>query len=251
MAAKQSLEERERIKAVSASYRAKLRGKFLQQGISSFEKHEILELLLIYAIPKTNNEELCHTLIEHFGSLSAVFDARVEDLCSIEGINKNTAVLIKLVPSLARIYIKDKTCSHIQYVENLDDMITYVKAKFIGVQEERVYGIMLDDEQSIVGDCMFAKGGFDSVSFPIEMVIQEILRYKASDIILTHNHPHGTSPPSTNDCIITQNLEKKLQSMNVGILEHIIVGKDEHDVSCLYKQGYVERSRDTVIYLDK
>ena len=62
-------------------HRQRLKNRFLTEGIGSFEDHEVLELLLYYAIPQGDTNPLAHRLLEHFGTLSSVFDASVEDLC--------------------------------------------------------------------------------------------------------------------------------------------------------------------------
>lgn len=244
MATKQNSEANEKKKNLHAGHRGRMRNKFLQQDIEAFEMHEILELLLFYSLPQKNTNELGHILMNHFGSISAVFDASTDELCSIPGIKENTAVLIKLIPSLARVYIQDKTCSNLRSIDSMEDMVSCAQAKFIGVQEEQVYGIMLDNARNIVGECLFAKGGFDSVNLPIELVVQELLRHKSKNLILTHNHPNGMALPSLNDKMVTQRLEKELQVLDIRLLEHVIIGKGEHDVVCMYAHGYLRSDFD-------
>ena len=61
-------------------------GVFLEEGMEQFEPHNVLELLLFYSIPRQDTNETAHRLIDTFGSLSAVFDASVEDLVKVEGV---------------------------------------------------------------------------------------------------------------------------------------------------------------------
>ncbi|UWG97971.1 hypothetical protein LPY66_03955 [Dehalobacter sp. DCM] len=87
--------------------RIRLKRRFLEEGLDSFEDHQILELLLFYAIPCKDTNELAHVLIEKYGSLSKVFDADPNELTTTPGLGENSAVLLSLMPSLARIYFKD------------------------------------------------------------------------------------------------------------------------------------------------
>ena len=57
-------------------HREKMRRRFLTGGLDGFADHEALELLLYYAIPRRDTNELAHRLIQHFGTLDAVFQAR-------------------------------------------------------------------------------------------------------------------------------------------------------------------------------
>ena len=90
-------------------HRQRLKQRFLAGGLSGFEDHNILELLLFYSVPRADTNELGHKLIKKFGSLSAVFEASIEELCDVEGIGVHSAVLIKLIPELCNAYNVDKT----------------------------------------------------------------------------------------------------------------------------------------------
>ena len=65
---------------VHDGHREKMRRRFLENGLSAFADHEALEMLLFYAIPRRDTNELAHRLLEHYGSLEAVFSAPAEDL---------------------------------------------------------------------------------------------------------------------------------------------------------------------------
>ena len=89
-------------------HRDRVKNRFLNEGLDHFEDHQVLEFLLFYSIPVRDTNELAHTLIRRYGSLSAVLEADVEDLMTVPGIGKNSAVLLSLIPSLSRRYFKDK-----------------------------------------------------------------------------------------------------------------------------------------------
>ena len=89
-------------------HRAKLRKRFLAEGFDSFEDHNILELLLFFAIPRKDTNEIAHALIRRFGSFSRVFEASVEELRSVEGVGEHAAYLLKTYPAVAKRYYKDR-----------------------------------------------------------------------------------------------------------------------------------------------
>ncbi|MGN1034296.1 MAG: DNA repair protein RadC, partial [Oscillospiraceae bacterium] len=55
-----------------------VKAKFCKFGLSVFEEHEVLELILFYAIPQRDTNELAHKLIEKFGSIKNVLEAPYE-----------------------------------------------------------------------------------------------------------------------------------------------------------------------------
>jgi len=89
-------------------HRSRLKNRFLEEGLDGFEDHQILELLLFYAIPRRDTNELAHSLINKYGSLSGVLEADPKDLATTSGLGENSTVLLALIPSLARIYLKDR-----------------------------------------------------------------------------------------------------------------------------------------------
>ena len=60
--------------------RQRMLTKFLDHGMEVMEPHEVLEILLYYAIPRQDTNPLAHELIKTFGSLHGVFDAPYEEL---------------------------------------------------------------------------------------------------------------------------------------------------------------------------
>ncbi len=91
---------------IHAGHRSRLRDRFMKEGLSGFSEHEILELLLTYAIPQRDVNPLAHALITRFGSLSGVLDAGEHELMQVDGIGKNAASLLCLMPELLGAYQK-------------------------------------------------------------------------------------------------------------------------------------------------
>ena len=83
-----------------SGHRARLRRRFFEEGLSGFAPHEALELLLCFAIPQRDVNPLAHKLIKRFGSLSAVLEARPEELMETPGVGPNAAALLSLIQNL-------------------------------------------------------------------------------------------------------------------------------------------------------
>ena len=75
-----------------AGHRQRMRERFQKDGLDHFQQHEILELLLFYALPRVNTNAIAHELIQQFHSLSGVLDADVLELKQVHGISENAAV---------------------------------------------------------------------------------------------------------------------------------------------------------------
>ena len=66
-----------------AGHRQRMRERFLTGGLEGFADHEVLELMLFYAIPQRNVNPLAHRLLDRFGTLHAVLEAPVEELMKV------------------------------------------------------------------------------------------------------------------------------------------------------------------------
>ena len=83
-------------------HRERMRRRFLENDLDGFADHEALELLLYYVIPRGDVNPIAHALMDRFGSLSGVFSAPAELLVQVEGVGERTAMLLRLVPQIAR-----------------------------------------------------------------------------------------------------------------------------------------------------
>ena len=91
-------------KHLHEGHRQRMRARFAVSDPASFADHEMLEMLLYYALPRRDTNELAHVLIEEFGSLTAVLEADVERLVSVTGISDGTAIFLKILGEVAKRY---------------------------------------------------------------------------------------------------------------------------------------------------
>ena len=82
-------------------HRERVRARFLREGLSTFADHEVLELLLFYAIPRRDTKAQAHALDDAFGSLYHTLTASDAELCRVPGIGARTAIFLRsLLPFL-------------------------------------------------------------------------------------------------------------------------------------------------------
>ena len=75
-------------------HRKRMKERFLAEGLDHFNDINALELLLFYCVPQKDTNPIAHELIDHFGSLAAVIDAKPEELAEIEDIGEVTSETI-------------------------------------------------------------------------------------------------------------------------------------------------------------
>ena len=72
--------DKQGVRSGHEGHRKRLRQRARATQLEGFQPHEVLELLLTYAIPRQDVNPLAHALIDRFGSLSGVLDASAAEL---------------------------------------------------------------------------------------------------------------------------------------------------------------------------
>lgn len=221
-------------KAPHSGHRERMRKRFFEQGIDGFEPHEMLEMLLYFSIPRKDTNELAHLLLQHFGSISAVFDAQVEELTQIKGISENTAMLIKMVPSLARVYLNDKHEDR-PYFDSPRLIGEYLVQRFVGYTHEVVMLLCLDSSLRLISCEIISEGNVTSSHVDTKKIAERLIRRNAACAVLAHNHPRGLAIPSNQDVLITRELRRTLSSLEIKLIDHIVVADG---LWCSISEGY-------------
>jgi DNA repair protein RadC len=203
-----------------------MKRRFLEHGIESFEEHHVLELLLFYALPRVDVNPLAHNLINRFGSLAAVFDAPIDELIKVDGVGRNTATLIKLMPQVARRYMISRA-SLSDILDTTEKAGRYLLPRFFGERDEVVYLVSLDAKCKVLNCRLMFRGSVNSASVSIRKIVETALSFNATSVILAHNHTSGIALPSREDQMTTRRVEAALKAVDIVLADHIIVADED------------------------
>ena len=208
-----------------AGHRQRMRERFRSGGLDGFADHEVLELMLFYAIPQRNVNPLAHELIAHFGSLYAVLDAPAEELCRVEGVGENAATLLSLFSHAARRLEKSRS-SEKKMLRNRGEAERHCRNLLKGLRQEHFYVVCMDSQMHINGDVLIGRGTLDEVQAYPRLVAEAVLRHNARSVILCHNHPGGSAIPSAADVETTRVLADLFATLGVTLIDHMVVAAD-------------------------
>ena len=225
--------------SIHDGHRERLKKRFLREGLDHFEPRHALELLLFFAIPQRDTAPLAQRLLDHFGSVSRVLEADIEELKKIDGVGDHVAALLKLIPEISRYYWVNRS---------MDDVIlgttgacgNFLVPYFLGRQNEVVFLLCLDAKCKVLKCCEVGEGSVNSANVPIRRVVEIALREKASAVVLAHNHPSGLAIPSDEDIHTTKRVAAALNTVDIQLADHIIVADDDFvslAQSGLYRPG--------------
>ncbi len=211
---------------IREGHRERLKRRFIENGIESFSDHNILELLLFYVVPRRDTNMAAHRLMQRFGSLSAVFDAPMQELCEIEGIGKNAACYLKLFSQVARVYFNDKLKDGI-LLDSSEKVGEYLIPKYVGIMHEMVLLICLDAKGKVLSCTAVMEGTINATQVSVRKIVETAVRNNAASVILSHNHPSGLAIPSREDVATTKKIEQALALISVALVDHIIVADND------------------------
>ena len=207
-------------------HREKLRLRFMnEKGFENFADHQILELLLFYANPRSDTNPLAHELLDQFGSLKGVLEARPEQLMTVKGIGSQAATLIGMVVPLTRVWHRCAMEKPTR-IGNSREAESFCLSILAGERTERFYVVALNAQCHVLGRRKISEGSLSEVSAYPRLVLETALNYNAHSVLLCHNHPGGTCAPSTEDISSTIQLQRLLNGVGIIVLDHIIVAAD-------------------------
>lgn len=212
-------------------HRQRMKERFLANGLDGFSDHEILELLLFYAIPYRDTNPLAHELTKRYGSWIQVVSADYQDLLTVPGVTPNVALLLTLIGRSAARYYQDTISGNVVQLFHTDTMAEYLIPWFLGKKDESVVMVSMDNKRKVLNTTRIFEGSVNSAQFNVRLAVQQALRDNATQIILAHNHPNGFCFPSEADVTTTRYLIDVLKPLDIRVVDHLIIS--EGDCLCM------------------
>lgn len=205
-------------------HRVRLKTRFEKEGLSSFAPHEVLELILFYAIPQQDTNPLAHILLDRFKTLSGVCSASKEALCAVPGVSEHTATLLRLILPAANYAVRDEDA--VPVYDTAEKVSDFVKALFHGIRQETVFLLLFDNAARMIDCIRIHDGSVNSAALTIPSLVGPAVAKHAAVAVLAHNHPSGIAIPSPEDLDTTSHVRDAFELVGVHFSEHFLVAPD-------------------------
>ncbi len=207
------------------NHRKRLRERFQKTGAEGMYDYELLELLLTYSIPRRDVKPVAKMLIGKFGSLSGVLDADRRELEGLKGVGAMSATLIRLVKELYGSYLAENM-KRGDILSSPEAVLKFLRVRLAGLVNEAFMVIFMNVKNEVIDYTILHEGTVDNVAVYPRRIIESALGRHAAGIILVHNHPSGNPTPSGEDKRLTRDIADAALTLDIRVLDHIIVGKD-------------------------
>ena len=209
-------------------HRERLRKRFRRSGFAGFAEHEVIELILTLAIPRSDMKEPAKALLQHFGGLRGILDASLSELQTVKGIGEIAATALHIIRESATLYLQEvsETEEALHDSERLSD---FWRMR-IGAFKHEVFAVAyLDSGLRLLrnGVEVLQEGTIDRAAVYPRRVVEAALKRQAAAIVLAHNHPNGNVDPSEHDKIVTRAIVLAAETIRLRVVDHLIVSLKE------------------------
>ena len=202
------------------------RERLKKYGVKALKDDELLAIILRCGTKDTNVLELANILINEFNCLYNFNDITLLELAKIKGIGEVKAGIILAAIEFGKRVIKKNSLSLKIY--NSYNIYSYFKYDFIGIKQEHLVIILLDNSNTIIKYKTLFIGTLNASLVQPREVFKEAITNSAAKIILLHNHPSGDSTPSKKDIEFTNSIKELSLILGIPLIDHIIIGYNNY-----------------------
>ncbi|MBK1441105.1 DNA repair protein RadC [Parapedobacter sp. ISTM3] len=198
------------------------REKLLEQGRRALTDAELLAILIGSGSRTESAVDLCRRILHERGNdLNNLSRLSVSELCRYKGIGEAKAISIVAALELGRRR-KGRKEEERPMLNNSRRVYEYLEHVYKDLPYEEFWVLFLGGGCKLIAKQLIGKGGNDFTPVDIKQVLRLALEYRATSLVLTHNHPSGSLKPSTMDTQLTNKLTEAAKYFDYSINDHVI-----------------------------
>jgi len=204
------------------------REKLMALGSGGVSTAELLAIILGNGTRNASALELGRQVLARYNnSLHLLGEATVQDLMKVKGIGMASATRIVSALMLGR---RHRTGAQPDRVKITTSQQAYdlIAPHLSGLKHEEFWISLLSRANTVIHTTQLSKGGLAGTVVDIKKIYSLVVEYRASGILLFHNHPSGAISPSDNDRELTRRITRLAKVMEVLILDHLILGDEKY-----------------------
>lgn len=224
----------------SIGHRARMREKFMSLDTEKSSDNDLLEMILFLCYTRKDVKPIVHKILGIFKNLRSFLDADTQKI--IETLTKqdkypslsansakNIAFISKLFHETILLTLKQKLRDENQtIIANWSELISYLRHRFGTEVKENFFILYLNKANKLLDTCNFGTGTIDEVTIYSREVIKKALETGATSIVMVHNHFSGEVKPSNPDILLTKQMIKACEAVNIEVFDHVIVSADSY-----------------------
>jgi len=199
------------------------REKLLQKGRGALSDAELLAILIATGSRNESAVDLCKKILAKSGnSLNELGKFSVNQLMEFKGIGEAKAITIVAALELGRRRRTEEALEK-KKISSSSSVFELMQPVIGDLPHEEFWIVYLNNSNKVIDRFQLSKGGITGTLVDVRLALKKALELGATSIILAHNHPSGNLNPSTSDKQLTQKLKTAGESLDIKVLDHVIV----------------------------
>lgn len=202
------------------------REKAMAHGIGALSTADLFAVILRTGQQGYPITQLCRELMKANDNSLFNLERRTRDeLLEIDGIGPAKALQIEAVMELIRRYNREKVKEKVT-VTTPEVIYELMRPEIGNLPHEEIWAIFLDNSNKVIDKRRITQGGPKASVFDMKKVMKHAIIIGSEGIVLAHNHPSGAKIPSPQDNDLTRRLREACRTMELRLLDHVIVTSD-------------------------
>ncbi|RKS99916.1 DNA repair protein RadC [Flavobacterium sp. 123] len=206
----------------------KPREKLMLKGKSVLSDAELIAILIGSGNRNESAVDLSKRILGGIdNNLNALGKLTIQQLMKFKGIGEAKAISIIAAMELGRRRRTEDVVDLTKITSS--QTIFQIMQPIIGeLPHEEFWIIYLNNSNKVISKSQLSKGGITGTLVDTRLVFKVALEMGATSLILCHNHPSGTIMPSDADKLITKKLKLAGDSLDVKVLDHLIITETKY-----------------------
>ncbi len=199
-----------------------------KHGAAALSDSELLAMLLRSGTKGHDVLTLSNRLISEAGSLAGLINWREADFKKLKGIGRIKALQLITVMEVARRVLA-QAGPQTPLVDNAEKATEFFRPYAYGLLVEKFWVLCLNRKNRVLKCIEITSGTANTTLAHPREVFREAIAESASAILCAHNHPSGDPTPSSADIKMTRLLRDASQTVDIPLIDHVILGQPQAD----------------------
>lgn len=199
------------------------REKLLYKGKNALSDAELVAILIGSGSRNESAVDLCKRILQQNNNqLHQLQKQSIQQLMQFKGIGEAKAITIVAALELAKRLQLSET-KELTKIGSSADVCKLMQPIIGDLPHEEFWVLLLNNSNKVIYKMQLSKGGLTQTVVDIRMLFKTALEHLATALILVHNHPSGQLVASNADKDITQKIKLAGNSLDIKLLDHLIV----------------------------
>lgn len=204
------------------------REKLLEKGASALSVAELLAIIIGGGTPEKTAVELMQEIMDDCeGKLTTLSKMQIDELKQYKGIGEAKALSIVAAAEIGRRRLEESVSDMEQFADG-KSVHKYMRHKVMDLDHEESWALLLNNNAKLIKCVHLSYGGLTETSVDLRILMKYAILANATCFILIHNHPSGRMTPSSADCDLTRKVKQAGETMNIRMLDHVIVSDSDY-----------------------